>query len=397
MSVATVAENITVTAVAPSVLESTVVGQNFKAEAIDKLASGRTIQNIAELAPGLNDNTPNANQLQISGSFAYDNVFMLNGVDINDNLFGTPHNLFIEDAIDEVQVLTSGISAEYGRFSGGVINAVTKRGGNKLQGSFRTDLTNPEWRDETLFQKSRNQTNSDVLSKVFQATLGGPIVKDRLWFFVAGRSEKSETPNALSHVGTAYSTRVENKRLEAKVTGAINANHNISASFMTNPTDQFNNPSLNALSAMDLRVLVDRNLPNNLFVANYNGVLTSNLFVEAQFSQKKFGFRGTGGTSTDIHDSPFRALGRVGLPAGRHYHAPFFCRWTPRTATTASTRRRCRTSSPPAASDAMTSRWAARATPPPARAATHSPRPASCSWPTRSSRAACRCSRATAS
>ena len=64
-------------------------------------------------------------------------MFLLNGVDVNDNLFGTANNLFIEDAIDEVQVLTSGISAEYGRFSGGVINAVTKRGGNEFSGSFR--------------------------------------------------------------------------------------------------------------------------------------------------------------------------------------------------------------------------------------------------------------------
>ena len=44
---------------------------------------------------------------------------MLNGVDFNDNLFGSPQNLFIEDAIEETQVLTSGISAEYGRFTGG--------------------------------------------------------------------------------------------------------------------------------------------------------------------------------------------------------------------------------------------------------------------------------------
>ena len=54
-----------------------------------------------------------------AGAFAYDNLFLMNGVDINDNVLGTPNNLFIEDAIQEVQVLTSGICAEYGRFSGG--------------------------------------------------------------------------------------------------------------------------------------------------------------------------------------------------------------------------------------------------------------------------------------
>ena len=45
------------------------------------------------------------------GGFAYDNVFLLNGVDINDNVFGKPDNLFIEDALEETQVLTSGVPA----------------------------------------------------------------------------------------------------------------------------------------------------------------------------------------------------------------------------------------------------------------------------------------------
>ncbi len=60
---------------------------------------------------------------------------MINGVDVNDNLFGSPEGLFVEDGIQETQVLTSGISAEFGRFSGGVVNAITKSGGNVFSGS----------------------------------------------------------------------------------------------------------------------------------------------------------------------------------------------------------------------------------------------------------------------
>jgi outer membrane receptor for ferrienterochelin and colicin len=78
----------------------------------------------------------------ISGGFAYDNIFLIDGVDANDNLFGTSAAVFIEAAIADTQVLTSGISAEYGRFSGGVINVVTKSGGNQFDGSLRADLTN---------------------------------------------------------------------------------------------------------------------------------------------------------------------------------------------------------------------------------------------------------------
>ncbi len=124
--------------------------------------------------------------MTISGAFAYDNVFLVDGVDINDNLFGSPDDLFIEDAIEQTQVITSGVSAEYGRFSGGVINAITKSGGNIFSGSFRTDLTNPAWRDENPFEEENDTTRPDDLGKVFQATFGGPILRDRLWFFAAG-------------------------------------------------------------------------------------------------------------------------------------------------------------------------------------------------------------------
>jgi hypothetical protein len=331
LTVASVTESVTVTAVAPSVLETTVVGANYKADNIDKLATGRTIQNIAELAPGLTDNTPNVGQLSIAGAFAYDNVFLLNGVDVNDNLFGTANNLFIEDALDEVQVLTSGISAEYGRFSGGVINAVTKRGGNRFSGSMRLDLTNPDWQDESAFEQRRIDAgvagavpHIDKTNKIYQFTLGGPIVKDKLWFFAAHRRENSSDPKTLSNTGIAYNLEVENPRYEFKLTGSPSTNHTLTASYIRNETEQRNRASINETASIDPATLVNRTLPNDLFVANYNGILSTNLFLEAQFSQKTQGFRGTGGTSTDIHDSPWMSLGLTGLPAGRHFNAPYF-------------------------------------------------------------------------
>src|SRR5262249_7439136 len=112
MRAAGVAETVRVVAEAPTVIANPVVGANFKREEIDALATPRTIQGIAQLAPAVNEASPNAGQIVINGAFAFDSVFMVNGVDINDNLFAQPQNLFIEDAIEETQVLTSGISAE---------------------------------------------------------------------------------------------------------------------------------------------------------------------------------------------------------------------------------------------------------------------------------------------
>src|SRR6185437_8181248 len=136
-------------------------------------------------------NTPNNTQLAINGAFAFDNAFMLNGVDVNDNLFGQPQDLFIEDAIQETQVLTSGIPAEYGRFSGGVVNAITKSGGNTFSGSFRLNLADPTWSTLTPFEQAHDTTHTSVLNKTYEATVGGPIMKDKVWFFGAGRFAKN--------------------------------------------------------------------------------------------------------------------------------------------------------------------------------------------------------------
>ena len=152
MALAGVSESVQVAAESSPVVSNTVTGANYRKSDIDTLPVGRTPQFVAELAPNLTDNTPNTGQLQIAGGFAFDNVFLMDGVDINDNIFASPHNLFIEDAIDETQVLTAGISAEYGRFSGGVVNIVTKRGGNQFSGSYRATLSNPSWIDETPFE-----------------------------------------------------------------------------------------------------------------------------------------------------------------------------------------------------------------------------------------------------
>ncbi len=212
------------------------------------------------MAPGLTSNGPNAGQLSISGATAFDNVFMMNGVDINDNLFGTANNLFIEDAIQETNVLTGGISAEYGRFTGGVINVITKSGGNNFSGSFRENFANPKWIDETPRQKSLNIQNADILSTTSEGTFGGPVSKDRLWFFSSGRYEKANSTNTFI-LSSASSTRNDtNKRGEIKVTGTPASGHTLALDYTNNSTAQNNRYSLNA-NSLDPSVLINETQP----------------------------------------------------------------------------------------------------------------------------------------
>jgi len=323
MAPAGVTENVNVVAETPAPIATPVLGANIKHDEVEVLATPRTIQGIAQLAPAVTTYTPNAGQLVINGSFAFDNVFMINGVDINDNLFANPQNLFIEDAIEETQVLTSGISAEYGRFSGGVINAITKSGGNTFSGSFRTNFTNPAWSSETPYDISKGNTYASNLQESYEGTLGGPIVKDKLWFFGAARYAALQPLLTVQQSGVQETQNDTNKRGEIKLTGTIAQNHTIQGGYLNNARTTSETSGIQSLIA-DPHSLITRSLPNWYYYTNYKGVLGNGLLIEGQYSQRHFQFSGDGGTSTNITDSPMfsNSLGLI-------YNAPYFCACDP--------------------------------------------------------------------
>jgi outer membrane receptor protein involved in Fe transport len=312
----------------PPTLATTQQSANYRSELISTLPIGRRPFEIAELAPGVTDNTPNVGQLAVGGAFAFDSIFLIDGVDTNDNLFGNSNNLFVEDAIEETQVLTSGISAEYGRFGGGVVNVITRSGGNQFHGSFRTNFSRPSWSDETPFEDARVPfvPRTSVLSKNYEGTIGGPIIRSRLWFFNADRYQDAQTDNIFAEFSGPYTTGTLNKRFELKLTGSPIVNHTVSGSYLNSPTESTNLATINTTMSMTASTLVDRQTPNSLWVMNYNGVLSNKVFATFQWSKKDFGFRNAGGTSTAIADSPFITRGALpgGSPLNRHFNAPYF-------------------------------------------------------------------------
>ena len=312
-------ERVQVVAVIPSPIASTETSASITAGDISALPNGRNVFRISELAPGLTNNTPNDNQLTISGAFAYDNVFLIDGVDVNDNIFGTPNDLFIEDAIEETQVLTSGISAEYGRFSGGVVNTITKSGGNRFSGSFRTNLYKPDWTSPTPFEEENGQERTGNLADntTYETTIGGPLVQDRLWFFYANRVERVSDDQTFAETGIGYTRTTNNNRHLIKLTSTIAPGHVLEGSYLRNSTEQAR-PSFGF--TIDPAAQITRTLPNDLMVATYRGAVTSSLFAEFQISQKDRGFRGDGGSSTDIRESPFITL----TQSLAHYNGPYF-------------------------------------------------------------------------
>jgi len=338
MKVSAVTEAITVTGAAPTVLESTTVGANIKASTVQQLPVLRTPTAIASLAAAVTDRTPVGGQLSMNGGMAYDNNFLINGVNMQDNIFGNTNNLFIEDAIQETQVLTSGISSEYGHFTGGVLNVITKSGGNDFTASLRDNLTRNGWLALTPWEKGfrgNGLPNAAGLStqaapiphfgkinNIYELTAGGPVMKDRLWFFIAARREKSSVANLASIQGFAFNVNTTNRRPEIKLSGAITAGHSIQVDYIDNPVKRDNEIQLGPIDFNAVGHNSTR--PNRGESAYYSGVLTSSLFGEARWSKKTFGFRGVGGTSTVLNDSPIRgSTSYPGTSAGT-FNAPYF-------------------------------------------------------------------------
>lgn len=314
LAVSSVSEAITVTAAAANVLETGTVAANFQQEFIEQLPTGRSVTDAAALAPGVSPEGPN-NQVMISGAPSFENLYLVNGAVVNDNLRGQPEAVFIEDALEETTVLTSAVSAEYGRFTGGVVNAITKSGGNEFSGSIRDSLTQDNWTEDTPFPGQAER--ADDLNEVWEGTLGGRILRDRLWFFGAGRLRETTSSAQTTITRIPFTRADEERRFEGKLTGQIGQGHTLVASYLDRLTEQTNN-SFGTI--IDTRSLTNRELPNTLTSFHYNGVLTSNLLLQGLYSQREFAFVGGGAQSRDLIEGTL-----VRDPSFRRGWSPTFC------------------------------------------------------------------------
>ncbi len=325
-----VTEAVVVTAAVKDVFSETAqAGTTLQGKEMAKLPTARTILAAVQLAPGVTSNGPNNNTM-ISGAMSFDNLFTINGVVATENIRGTPYDLYIEDAVLETTTSTSAISAEYGRFTGGIVNAVTKSGGNDFSGSFRTTLTNDAWSalNPTLALNDSNykpqtpvpNTRTQYVVPRYEATLGGPIWKDHIWFFGAGRYEKTETTNQTRLTQLDYVFGQKETRYEAKLTITPLQGHMLVGAY-TNISNEQTNYAFPSIPVMDMASIYDRQLPQELLSINYSGVFTNNLTGELQYSSRKFTFENSGSRYTDL----IQGTVARDRSQGTSWWSPIFC------------------------------------------------------------------------
>ena len=315
LEIGAVTDEIIITGQQAAISEGSTGASTITSEELEGLPVSRDLVGAINLAPGVANTGFRASAPSISGAPTYENLWTINGVVINENLRATVLDLFIEDAVLETTASTSGISAEYGRFTGGVINAITKSGGNQFEGSVRVSLNNEDWEARTPLSGER----VDDVNEVYEGTLGGFFMKDHLWFFTAARDFESSTSRQTDITNIQYPFGASETRVEAKLTVSPNEKHSIIGSYLeideTTQNSDFG-------TILDLRSLnANREDPQEIQSLNYTGILNENFFIEGQFSERDFIIgRGAGGVPDLIEGTLIRTRGE-----GFRYWSPTFC------------------------------------------------------------------------
>src|SRR5262245_27392581 len=243
LGVGALSEEVTVEAKSEPLTKTAMIATNFSQELIGNLPTSRDLNSILLMAPGVHPTGPSG-AFSFGGSVTYENLFLLNGVSINENIRGQAFDTAIEDAIQETTVANGGVSAEFGRFSGGVVNIITKSGGNKFSGSFRESLNNDKWRTLTPFETSHLATTPepriDNVVPTYEYTLGGPVMRDRLWFFTSGRVRDEAQGRTLIGTNVPYEFREEQRRYEVKGTYSPTPSHRFQVNYNHHDRAQVN-------------------------------------------------------------------------------------------------------------------------------------------------------------
>jgi hypothetical protein len=218
--------------------ESTTQSMTLNADFLKNLPSGRSFQDVVQFLPGVTGGG-NAN---IGGGTSQSNQYYLDGSSTTDPVTGTFSMNFNFDAIEDLEVITAGYDARYNQGLGGTINIVTKSGGNTFEGTFSGYV------ETTGLQQSGNQyvnqARTQFTSVEANASLGGPIIKDRFWFFLSYQyTHQDWLLRSGEDVGRDYAQfplvprKWNSHYILAKLTAQPFARNKFTLTFRTDPSD----------------------------------------------------------------------------------------------------------------------------------------------------------------
>ncbi len=206
--------------------EDVTKAQRLSAEVVDNLPNnGRNYLDYTQLTPGVSvSQGPDGDELNISGQRGIFNNVIVDGGDFNNPFFGEqrggqrPAFTFNQDAVAELVVVSQGATAEFGRSAGGFVNVITKSGTNEFEGSAHYF---GQWEGIAAeFPSARGGGKPDFGRSQFGFTLGGPLARDKAFFFIAyDQQEGTETKQLTRNVANPANLEALDDFLQAQWPG----------------------------------------------------------------------------------------------------------------------------------------------------------------------------------
>ncbi|HUM01943.1 MAG TPA: TonB-dependent receptor [Thermoanaerobaculia bacterium] len=234
------AEIVVTGAVAEIDRKASEVNFNYTATVIKDLPLTRTYQGLIKMVPGAPTDQSGVGDVSISGGTRQDNKFLLDGVNITNPGYGNLGSDTNQLDIVDFNVKKGGISAEFGRTSGAMFNAVTRSGTNQVNGSVLFNLSPGAFQANN---KNFSTTTQDLSNYNGQANIGFPILKDTLFGYASAAYYDNTYSNQSSQFGTQPDSKWHNGDYFGKLTALPGQDFLVNAGFRALPskgTDQFN-------------------------------------------------------------------------------------------------------------------------------------------------------------
>ena len=266
-------------------------------EAIDSIPTGRSIQGMAQLVPGVSLNLPDTGgaramqqtYMTVRGMTTANTTMLVDGMLVNGLQADGAVQSYFNDAMNqEVSIQTSGISADTS--AGGVrMNMIPRDGGNRFSGDFKVAYRPGDWQSDNLTQRhiDRGLTNGNAIDRIVDTTLalGGPIMRDRLWFFAAGRyfSVNNYIANTVTDDGSRGLDDQFIKSGMARLTWQISPSSKLSGYF--DEIDKYRGHDMQSNEDPEEAALQWFSPAYHTAAVKYTSTLTNALLLEAGYSR----------------------------------------------------------------------------------------------------------------
>ena len=266
-------EEVTVASAPPIVdVTGTTIGTIVERQLFKELPTARTYLDLVFLAPGVAEGGV-PGQPSMNGSSYAENRYVVDGLDVTGPAGGTLRSTLPVEFLEQVEIKTGGFGPEYGGALGGIVNVVTRSGSNNLHGSLFG-----YYKDDSLkSQPPVSVQNVQFLGfKEYDGggTLGGKIVRNRLWFFL-GLDPAVRDEHWITRQQIRVTDKSEHLYYTGKLNWQLNPSHQIAASTFGDPSKVTSHYRNSAGILED----EDRTRSNHV-ILSYSGVLSSAAFLE---------------------------------------------------------------------------------------------------------------------